>query len=80
MDSELMVIIFELINHTTMKKLIVIALVALSFASCKMAAPKMYTTWDKGYGMVGSFYSMESLHVGTDTVIEGRRVTIIQIN
>lgn len=42
--------------------------------------PKMYTTFDRGYGCIGSFYSSADLKIGADTVIEGRKVKIIQVN
>lgn len=63
-----------------MKRLTFIAALLLSLASCKEMCPKMYTTFDKGYNMLGSFYSFDSLRIGADTVIEGRKVTIIQVN
>lgn len=63
-----------------MKKLIIALLVVISFASCKQMCPKMYTTFDKGYNMLGSFYSYDSLRIDSDTTIEGRKVTIIQVN
>lgn len=63
-----------------MKKLIIIAIALISFASCKNICPKMYTTFGKEDGRLGSFYSSENIPVGQDTVIEGRKVQIIQIN
>lgn len=61
-----------------MKKIIFSALVVVSFASCE--PPKMYTTFDKGYGRIGSFYSTDDIRIGTDTVIDGRKVQIIHVN
>jgi hypothetical protein len=54
-----------------MKKIILSTLVIIAFASCDRMLPKMYTTFDKGYGRVGSFYSTEDIRIGTDTVIDG---------
>lgn len=63
-----------------MKRIITIALVITAFASCKLVCPKMYTTFGKEDGRIGSFYSMKDIPLNTDTVIEGRKVTIIQVN
>lgn len=63
-----------------MKKLIIAVVVLISFASCGRMCPKMYTTFDKGYGRLGSFYSSDSLKIGQDTVIEGRKVVIVEVN
>lgn len=63
-----------------MKRIIIIALVITAFASCKSVCPKMYTTFGKDDSRAGSFYSYDNIRIGTDTVIEGRRVTIIHVN
>lgn len=61
-----------------MKNLIISLLAIVCFASCKL--PKMYTFWDKKYSHIGSFYSSEEIQVGTDTTLDGRKVTIIRAN
>lgn len=71
---------FVLTKPNTMKQLIIIAALALSFASCKQMCPKVYTTFGKEDSRLGSFYSMQDIHIGTDTVIEGRKVQIIKVN
>lgn len=63
-----------------MKKLIISAIALVSLVSCGRMCPKMYTTFDKGYSRLGSFYSSDSLRIGQDTVIEGRKVVIVQVN
>lgn len=63
-----------------MKKLIIIAIALICFASCKNMCPKMYTTFGKDDGRIGSFYSSDDIRIGQDTIIEGRRVQIIQVN
>lgn len=63
-----------------MKKLIIAIVVLLSLASCKQMCPKMYTTFGKEDSRIGSFYSMDNIQIGKDTVIEGRKVKIIQVN
>jgi len=61
-----------------MKKLIMSLATIVCFASCNY--PKMYTFFDKGYGRIGSFYSTETIPIGTDTTIDGRKVTITHVN
>lgn len=63
-----------------MKKIIIAIALLSSFESCKQVGPKMYTTFDKGYNTTMSFYSYDSLRIGSDTTLEGRKVTIIQVN
>lgn len=63
-----------------MKRIITIALIITVFASCKSVCPKMYTTFGKEDSQLGSFYSMKDIPLNTDTVIEGRKVTIIHVN
>jgi len=63
-----------------MKKLIIIAVVALGVCSCKQISPKMYTTFGKEDNRLGSFYSYDNLRINSDTVIEGRKVTIIMVH
>lgn len=61
-------------------KYLLFIIVLISFASCGKICPKMYTTFDKGYNRLGSFYSYQDIPMNTDTVIEGRKVKIIQVN
>ena len=63
-----------------MNKLLLVFLLIASLTSCGRICPKMYTTFDKGYGRIGSFYSSDDLKIGSDTVIEGRKVQIVKAN